>query len=111
MAADNREKVAKSRRRERLRNSSVYKLFDSVEAAPHPFDNLRDLLKHASHTASSSGVDVLQKIERDGESYLDSPELRYWVDEIETRQRKYDGSFEEVVNKVIEDIERQKLNP
>jgi hypothetical protein len=76
----------------------VSKLYDSVEAAPHPFDNLHDFLKHASLIVGSSGPDVLQKIERDGESYLDSSELRYWVSEIEIRQRKHDGSFEEVVN-------------
>lgn len=89
----------------------MYKLYDSVEAAPRTFSNFRDLLKHASHIARSSGPDVLQKIERNAESYLDSSELRYWVNEIEIRQRKYDGSFEEVVSKVIEDIEQYKLNP
>jgi hypothetical protein len=101
----------KSREEKRPHNRSVYKLYDSVEAAPQPFDNLRDLLKRASHIARSCGLDGLQKIERDGEPFLDSRELQYWVNEIEIRERKYDGGFEEVVDRIVDDIEQQKLNP
>jgi len=87
---------------------SRYKLYDSIQAAPQSSGNLRDLLNRASHIAKSSGPDVLQKIERDGELYLDSSELRWFVNEIEIRQRRYDAAFDEVLDRVVEEIKLHK---
>ena len=74
-----------------------------LRAKPRPFDNLRSLLEKASPI----GLEA-EKVHREGKPYLDSEELQYWINQINVRQSKYDGSFHEVVSRVAEEIEHHK---
>ncbi len=91
----------------------MFTLYSAI-STPREFENLGYLLKSAFRDSRSGGVDVLERVERDGDPYLNSEQLRASIDRLEVYEKRADAhepsadSFQTAVNKVAAEIEDNK---
>ena len=98
---------------------NMFTLYSAI-STPREFENLGYLLKSAFRASRSGGVDVLERVEKDGHPYLNSEQLRASIDRLEVYEKRADAyepsvdSFQTAINKVaqeIEDHKRGEANP
>ena len=81
------------------------------EAQPHEqvFDNLIATLRAAWHAQLATGQAALEKLDKDGEPYLDTKTLRACVGRVGDYQNR-GQSFEQALEAVAREIERARPN-